>query len=51
MNLNLYSTKDYENKLGLLTMENQTQSNPISQGVAVKDFREIAGVEEGVKKS
>ena len=30
MNLNFYSTKDYENKSGLLTMEKQTQSNPIS---------------------
>jgi len=26
--LNLYPTKDYENKSGLLTMEKQTQSNP-----------------------
>jgi len=28
MKLNLYSTKDYENKSGLLKMEKQTQSNP-----------------------
>ena len=28
MNLNFYSTKYYENKSGLLTMEKQTQSNP-----------------------
>jgi hypothetical protein len=29
MNLNHYTTKNYENKSGLLTMEKQTQSNPI----------------------
>jgi len=29
MNLNLYMTKDYENKSGLLTMAKQTQTNPI----------------------
>ena len=28
MKLNLYSTKDYENKSGLLTPGKQTQSNP-----------------------
>ena len=29
MNLTFYSTKDYENKSGLLTTVKQTQSNPI----------------------
>ena len=29
MKLNLYLAKDYENKSRLLTMEKQTQSNPI----------------------
>jgi hypothetical protein len=29
MKLNLYSTMDYDNKSGLLTMAKQTQSNPI----------------------
>jgi hypothetical protein len=29
MNLTFYSTKDYENKSGLLTPGKQTQSNPI----------------------
>jgi len=28
MNLNYYSTRDYENKSGLLTTAKQTQSNP-----------------------
>ena len=32
MNLNLYSTMNYENKPRLLTPEKQTQSNPISKG-------------------
>jgi hypothetical protein len=30
MNLTHYMTKEYENKSGLLTMEKQTQSNPIA---------------------
>jgi hypothetical protein len=29
MSLTHYMTKEYENKSGLLTMEKQTQSNPI----------------------
>jgi hypothetical protein len=35
MKLTFYLTKDYENKSGLLTMEKQTQSNPILSTVAV----------------
>jgi len=30
MSLTHYMTKEYENKSGLLTMEKQTQSNPIA---------------------
>jgi len=29
LNLTFYSTNNYDNKSGLLTMEKQTQSNPI----------------------
>jgi len=32
MTLNHYITEDYENKSDLLTMEKQTQTNPISKG-------------------
>ncbi|GAJ16347.1 unnamed protein product, partial [marine sediment metagenome] len=32
MNLNFYSTKDYENKPRLPAPGKQTQSNPISNG-------------------
>ena len=32
MNLNLYSTNDYENKPRLQSPGKQTQSNPISKG-------------------
>jgi hypothetical protein len=32
INLSHYMTKDYDNKSGLLTMEKQTQTNPISKG-------------------
>jgi len=35
MNLTFYSTKNYENKSGLLTTGKQTQSNPILSAVAL----------------
>jgi hypothetical protein len=40
MNLNFYSTKDYENKPSLLTPGKQTQSNPISGSLWQKNLRE-----------
>jgi hypothetical protein len=34
MNLNRYTTKNYDNKSGFLTMPKQTQSNPILSAVS-----------------
>jgi len=46
MNLNLYMTKDYENKSGLLTMAKQTQTNPIKPNLVrrsrfLRSFSEV----------
>jgi len=38
MNLSRYTTKNYDNKSGLLTMAKQTQSNPILSAVSGATF-------------
>jgi len=50
MNLNLYSTRDYENKPRLRTPEKQTQSNPILSASPGGFDRQDAGQVRGEQK-
>jgi len=47
INLNYYKTKYYENKSGLLTMEKQTQTNPILPATPFGGFIRLRRIQKG----